>query len=106
MLRYSCRSSQSLIRVMKAAFSSKNVGDIDFTEYDSFTKVTLNRPKALNSLNLNMIRALKSEMENLDRPKAVWFEGAGGKAYCAGGDVKDLFSKDAKVEDRVTFFRE
>lgn len=61
MIRYTCsRTYQCLSKVMKAAFSTRNVGDIDFTEYDSITKVTLNKPKALNSLNLTMIRALKS----------------------------------------------
>lgn len=86
-------------------FSTRTVGNIDFHEHDTLVRVVLNRPKALNSLNLEMIRALRTEMATMDKGKAVWFEGAGGKAFCAGGDVKDLFSKDATVEDRLTFFR-
>ena len=40
------------------------------------------------------------------KSKVFWLEGAGGKAFCAGGDVKALFDKDAKVEDRLSFFRQ
>jgi enoyl-CoA hydratase/carnithine racemase len=82
------------------------VGNIDFIENDSFLKVVLNRPKALNSLNLQMIRDLSANLESIAKNKAFWIEGAGGKAFCAGGDVKALFDKDAKHEDRLTFFRE
>lgn len=89
------------------AFSTtRTVGNIDFIESDSFVKVLLNRPKALNSLNLQMIRDLTANINAISKNKAFWIEGAGGKAFCAGGDVKALFDKDAKVEDRLTFFRE
>ena len=33
-------------------------------------------------------------------------EGAGGKAFCAGGDVKNLYDESSTFEDRETFFRE
>lgn len=105
MIRFAAKKYQTLAQATNFKFSSKTVGNIEFHELDSFTKVVLNRPKALNSLNLEMIRALKAEMATMDKGKAVWFEGAGGKAFCAGGDVKDLFAKDATVEDRLTFFR-
>jgi enoyl-CoA hydratase/carnithine racemase len=105
MIRY-CGRTLGTRATLAAYFSTKTVGNIDFHEFDSFTKVVLNRPKALNSLNVDMIRTLRNEIPNLDKTKAVWFEGAGGKSFCAGGDVKDLFSKEATVEDRLTFFRE
>lgn len=69
-------------------------------------KVVLNRPKALNSLNLQMIRDLRSQLDKINQNKAFWIEGAGGKAFCAGGDVKALFEKDSTPADRITFFRE
>lgn len=78
-------------------FSTRTVGDIEFHQHDSFMKVLLNRPKALNSLNLDMIRVINAEIPALNQNKAVWFEGAGGKAFCAGGDVKSLFDKGSKV---------
>lgn len=90
----------------KAKFSTRTVNNIDFVENDSFLKVVLNRPKALNSLNLQMIRDLNANLESIGENKAFWIEGAGGKAFCAGGDVKALFDKEATVEDRLAFFRE
>lgn len=53
--------------------------------------VTLNRPQALNALNLGMIRAIHPRLEAWARSpevKAVVVRGAGGKAFCAGGDVR------------------
>lgn len=53
--------------------------------------VTLNRPKALNALDLGMIRALHPALEAWARDsqvKAVVIRGAGGRAFCAGGDVR------------------
>ncbi len=57
--------------------------------------IVLNRPRALNSLNLTMIRSID---EALDRAEAdehcgfVLFSGAGDRGFCAGGDVKALAS--------------
>ena len=67
--------------------------------------LTLNRPKALNSLNLAMIDDLDKNIKTMNEHQAVWFQGAGGKSFCAGGDVKVLFEKGSKVEDRLQFFR-
>ena len=50
----------------------------------------LNRPKALNALDLDMIRRMRAALDNWrDDPTvhAVLVEGAGGRAYSAGGDV-------------------
>jgi len=52
--------------------------------------VTLNRPKALNALNLPMVRKLtpllKTWRDN-DLVDKVILKGSGSKAFCAGGDV-------------------
>ncbi len=53
----------------------------------------LNRPKALNALDLPMIRALQSALDAWrDDPAvhAVVIAGAGGRAYCSGGDVRTV----------------
>jgi enoyl-CoA hydratase len=53
--------------------------------------VTLDRPKALNALSLGMIRAIHPRLDTWARRpdvKAVVIRGAGGKAFCAGGDVR------------------
>jgi enoyl-CoA hydratase len=53
--------------------------------------VTLDRPKALNALSLEMIRAIHPRLDawaSDPAVKAVVIRGAGGKAFCAGGDVR------------------
>ncbi|HYI00550.1 enoyl-CoA hydratase/isomerase family protein, partial [Hyalangium sp.] len=53
--------------------------------------VTLDRARALNALGLGMIRAIHPQLDAWARTpevKAVVIRGAGGKAFCAGGDVR------------------
>lgn len=55
--------------------------------------ITLNRPKALNALNLPMIRTIHPVLKawNTDNGiGCVIIKGAGEKAFCAGGDVKSI----------------
>ena len=101
MLRFASRRTVNRLANHVQFSTSRTVGNIDFIENDSFLKIVLNRPKALNSLNLPMIKDLASNLAAISANKAYWIEGAGGKAFCAGGDVKALFDKDSKVEDRL-----
>ncbi len=57
-------------------------------------RLTLNRPEALNALNLAMIRALATALdawEHDERVTAVLLDGAGDRGLCAGGDVRFLY---------------
>lgn len=54
---------------------------------------TLNSERSLNSLSLDMIEALLPAMRRWaddDRVVAVFLQGAGEKAFCAGGDVRRI----------------
>lgn len=56
--------------------------------------VVLNRPGALNALSLGMIDALTRTLREWvrdDGVQAVAAVGAGGRAFCAGGDVASLY---------------
>ena len=56
-------------------------------------RITLNRPRALNALDPAMIAALIAVLAGWrDDPAvhAVVIEGAGGRAFCAGGDVRAM----------------
>ena len=56
-------------------------------------RITLNRPRALNALDPGMIaqlRAVLAEWQHDPAVHVVVIEGAGGKAFCAGGDVRAL----------------
>ena len=53
--------------------------------------ITLNRPKTLNALTMNMINQMRlnvSEWISDDAIKLIIIKGAGDKAFCAGGDVR------------------
>ncbi|WP_432257414.1 enoyl-CoA hydratase/isomerase family protein [Cupriavidus sp. TMH.W2] len=53
--------------------------------------LTLNRPQALNALSLDMIRAITQALQAwaaAPEVVAVVVAGAGGKAFCAGGDIR------------------
>lgn len=56
-------------------------------------RLTLDAPKTLNSLTLDMVETLAAalmEWRDDDRIAAVFIDGAGEKAFCAGGDVQAL----------------
>ncbi|KAJ6638724.1 3-hydroxyisobutyryl-CoA hydrolase, mitochondrial [Pseudolycoriella hygida] len=66
--------------------------------------VTLNRTKALNALNTEMVRNIYAALLQFERDKSlVIIKGAGGKAFCAGGDVRSLVEKDLSYGE--DFFR-
>lgn len=53
--------------------------------------ITLDRPKALNSLSLDMVRAMTAALLAWrDDPsvEAVWVQGSTPRAFCAGGDIR------------------
>lgn len=90
--------------------------DIQFERRGPIGLVTLTRPKALNALTLGMIRAFDPQLAAwADDPSvaAVVVTGSGGKAFCAGGDVAQLYHDRAAVQEgrsdgspRREFFRE
>jgi enoyl-CoA hydratase/carnithine racemase len=55
---------------------------------------TLNAPKSLNSLSLEMIDLLYAQLsvwQDDDNISAVWLDAEGDKAFCAGGDIVRLY---------------
>ena len=73
--------------------------------------ILLDRPKTLNALDLAMIRAIAATLAAWrDDPSvhAVVIEGSGGRAFCAGGDVRAIrdavLAGDAAAVE--TFFAE
>ncbi|MBM3489395.1 MAG: enoyl-CoA hydratase/isomerase family protein [Alphaproteobacteria bacterium] len=68
--------------------------DILFERRGELGQVTLNRPAALNALTLDMAIALDRQLHAWEadpKVKAVLIQGAGERAFCAGGDVRRLF---------------
>ncbi|XP_032619200.1 3-hydroxyisobutyryl-CoA hydrolase, mitochondrial [Chelonoidis abingdonii] len=72
--------------------------------------ITLNRPKALNAFNLSMIRQIYPQLKTWEKDPETFLiiiKGTGGKAFCAGGDIR-VITDAGKVGDRLAqdFFRE
>ena len=60
---------------------------------DGITTLTINRPKALNSLTGEVVQELECALYELDLDasvKAVVITGAGEKAFVAGADIKEM----------------
>jgi enoyl-CoA hydratase len=76
--------------------------------------VTLNRPKALNTLSLAMYRVMDPKLKEWSRDpsvRAIVVRGAGDRAFCAGGDVRAIYDARAHPQNRpgdykADFFRE
>ncbi|XP_019696113.1 3-hydroxyisobutyryl-CoA hydrolase, mitochondrial isoform X2 [Harpegnathos saltator] len=65
--------------------------DVLMKEVGDCGVIILNRPKVLNSLNLSMIKKIHPILKQWESSKRlVMIEGAGDKAFCAGGDVKSI----------------
>src|SRR5712691_756435 len=87
--------------------------DILFRHEGGVATVTLNRPQALNAFTLEMYRRFDPMLRGwADDPAvhAVLIRGAGGRAFCAGGDIRAIYEAGRGVSgDReltAVFFRE
>ena len=61
--------------------------------------ITLNRPKALNALSLPMMREItRLLMDWKDDPRVsvIIIQSGGGKAFCAGGDIRSVYEARLK----------
>lgn len=73
--------------------------------------ITLCRPKALNALTLNMVREIAAALDRWEEDPqvaCVVIRGAGGKAFCAGGDIRLLYNlgKAGRHAEQLCFWRE
>ena len=58
-------------------------------------RITLTRPKALNALTYDMAMAIESALDEWADGEEVAFvviDGEGDRAFCAGGDIADLYN--------------
>ncbi|XP_065666372.1 3-hydroxyisobutyryl-CoA hydrolase, mitochondrial isoform X3 [Hydra vulgaris] len=88
---------------------SNSEDEVLFEIHNRTGLITLNRPKALNALNLNMVRTIHpviKEWESNPLIEAIVMKGAGSKAFCAGGDVRAIAEGGPRCELSQVFFRE
>lgn len=68
--------------------------------------ITLNRPKALNAINLDMVKQIYKHAQKFEKEKDLTIiKGAGEKSFCAGGDVVAVVQGGA-VPSSKNFFRD
>lgn len=76
----------------------------------SLGRIRLNRPKALNSLTLDMIRRIDAALDRFEEDPdvaAVLVTGEGDRAFCAGGDIRAIYDSGRSGGDLAeTFWRE
>lgn len=61
-------------------------------------RITLNRPKTLNALTYPMVLAIRDALKGWEQDPEVTvviIDGAGGRALCAGGDVRAIYDSAA-----------
>ncbi len=72
-------------------------------------RITLNRPKALNALTYDMLVNVAATLDAWAQDPAVRVvivEGAGDKAFCAGGDIQHIYAlgQENKFADAADYF--
>lgn len=70
-------------------------------------RITLNRPKALNALNQEMVEAMTAALlawRDDGDVKAVVVDGEGEKGFCAGGDIRMLAESGQSGDGRAWRF--
>jgi enoyl-CoA hydratase len=73
--------------------------------------VTLNRPAALNAVTLGMVRLFTRQLRDWAADPSiirVVVQAAGGRAFCAGGDIRVLYDlgRAGRHDDMLPFWRE
>ncbi len=81
-----------------------------FERINNVGVITLNRPKKLNALNHQMIEEILRVLEewrNDENIKLLILEGAGDRAFCAGGDVRSVcdMALEGKSEEALDMFK-
>ncbi|XP_034417618.1 3-hydroxyisobutyryl-CoA hydrolase, mitochondrial [Cyclopterus lumpus] len=105
-LRSLCR----LQRIQGHMMSSRVEPGVLLEKVGSAGVITINRPKVLNALDMTMVRQIYPQLkkwDNDDEIDIVIIKGAGGKAFCAGGDIRAV-TEAGKAGDPLAedFFRE
>ncbi len=75
------------------------MSDIDIRVEGRAGRITLNRPAALNALSHGMVLAIDRALKDWrDDPRValVVIDAAPGRAFCAGGDIAELYAEGRK----------
>jgi enoyl-CoA hydratase len=69
--------------------------DVRTAVHNGLGRITLDRPKAINALNHDMVKAIAAALdawEHNDLVRAVVLDGEGERGLCAGGDIRSIYA--------------
>jgi enoyl-CoA hydratase/carnithine racemase len=72
-------------------------------------RVSLDQPKSLNALSLLMVRQVYEKLRQWrkdDRICAVWMDSTSEKAFCAGGDLRTIYSEIRNAGGSAPYVRD
>ncbi|NWZ84345.1 HIBCH protein, partial [Poecile atricapillus] len=100
---------QVILQHLKMSKQTDSTAEVLLEKKGGAGIITLNRPKALNALNLSMIQQIYPQIKTWEKDPETFLiiiKGTGGKAFCAGGDIRAL-TEAGKVGDKLAqdFFR-
>lgn len=102
MRKFPTGSAKSIVRMLSTSASEAPL--LIEQSKGGLLQITLNRPKALNALNLDMCQSMNTLLTNTvnvtdTKVGAFLMKGSGGKAFCAGGDVKSIWTELANLPE-------
>jgi len=84
-----------------------SINDVIFRRDGSLGRITLNRPKALNAITLEMCDAMLGQLTAWaadESVKGIVIDGAPGRAFAAGGDIRAIYDAGKKHDGSVMEF--
>ncbi|NXQ09649.1 HIBCH protein, partial [Peucedramus taeniatus] len=94
---------QVILQHLKMSKQTDSAAEVLLEKKGGAGIITLNRPKALNALNLPMIQKIYPQIKTWEQDPETFLiiiKGTGGKAFCAGGDIRAI-TEAGKVGDKL-----
>ncbi|XP_037998560.1 3-hydroxyisobutyryl-CoA hydrolase, mitochondrial isoform X2 [Motacilla alba alba] len=94
---------QVILQHLKMSKQTDSAAEVLLEKKGGAGVITLNRPKALNALNLSMIQKIYPQIKTWEQDPETFLiiiKGTGGKAFCAGGDIRAI-TEAGKVGDKL-----
>ncbi|NXA07664.1 HIBCH protein, partial [Sapayoa aenigma] len=101
---------QVILQHLKMSNQTDSTAEVLLEKRGGAGIITLNRPKALNALNFSMVQKIYPQIKMWEQDPETFLiiiKGTGGKAFCAGGDIRAI-TEAGKTGDKLVqdFFRE